>query len=348
VPPRRRDLGAVQSARVSIGGNQLEGSDGITVAGNVFKAVLAATALALLFAWLALPSAALAQTQFTLSVTLAGGGTGSVHDTNFHISCPSACSAAYDPGSEVVLVADPDSGSTFVGWSGAGCSGTQSCIVPMNADQNVTATFAALPPPVKYTVNVHVAGGGTGSVHDTNFHISCPSACSATYDPGSEVVLVADPDSGSTFVGWSGAGCSGTQSCIVTMNADQNVTATFLQPGHGTVTPPGPKSRAHRQIRAKITMGWRWNAQRTVLTRVSFFNMPATAGLLVTCKGKRCPFKTRKGTERGIKAFARRLVGSSFLPGDKLMLTISAQGRRAERAQVTIRDERLPRAQLLR
>jgi hypothetical protein len=242
-------------------GNQLRGGDHIAVAGNVVKAVLAAAALALLFAWLALPSPAAAQTQFTLSVTL--------------------------------------------------------------------------------------TGGGTGSVHDTNFHISCPSDCSSTFAQGAEVVLVASPDSGSTFVGWSGAGCSGTESCIVTMNADENVTATFLQPGHGTLAAPVPKTRRHRQIRAKITMGWRWNARRTVLTRVSFFNVPADARIVATCKGKRCPFKTRKGTERRVEAFAHSLAGSAFFTGDKLMLTISARGRRAERAQVTILHERLPRAQLL-
>jgi hypothetical protein len=309
---------------------------------------MAAAALALVFACLALPSPAVAQTQSTLSVTLAGGGTGSVHDTNFHISCPSDCSFAFDQGSEVALVASPDSGSTFAGWSGAGCSGTQSCIVTMNSDQTVTATFAATPPPVQYTLNVHIAGGGIGSVHDTNFHISCPSDCSSTYDAGNEVVLVAEPDSGSTFVGWSGAGCSGTQSCIVTMSADQSVTATFLEPGHGTLTAPVPKTRRQRQIRAKITMGWRWDARKTVLTRVSFFNVPATARILVACKGKRCPFKTRTGTERRIKAFGHDLAGSVFRAGDTLTLTISAPGRRAERAQVTMLHERLPHAQLLR
>jgi hypothetical protein len=216
----------------------------------------------------------------------------------------------------------------------------------MNAAESVTATFAVMPPPVHYTLKVHVAGGGTGSVHDTNFNISCPTRCSSVFDPGAEVVLVASADSGSTFVGWSGAGCSGTQSCIVTMNADEAVTATFLQPGHGTLTAPVPKTRRHRQIRAKITMGWRWNARGTVLTGLSFSNLPATARILVTCKGNRCPFKTRRGTARGIKAFERRLVGSAFLTGDKLMLTISAREMRAERAQVTIRHERLPRAQL--
>jgi List-Bact-rpt repeat protein len=309
--------------------------------------MVAGTALVLLLAWLALPSPAAAATQFTLSVTLAGGGTGSVNDTNDHIVCPSICSADYDQGSQVVLVADPDSGSTFAGWSGAGCSGTESCIVTMNAAETVTATFVVIPPPVEYTLTVHVAGGGTGSVNDTNYHILCPSSCSYTYGQGAEVVLVADADSGSNFAGWSGAGCSGTQSCIVTMNADQAVTATFLAPGHGTVAVPVPKTRRHRQIRAKITIGWRWNARRTVLTRMSYSHLPATAKVLASCKGKRCPFRTRTGAARSINAFERRLVGSAFVTGDRLMLTISAPGRRAERAQLTIRHLRIPRAQLL-
>jgi hypothetical protein len=39
--------------------------------------------------------------------------------------------------------------------------------------------------------------------------------------------LTATPSAGSTFAGWSGAGCSGTGMCVVTMSAAQNVTATF-------------------------------------------------------------------------------------------------------------------------
>jgi hypothetical protein len=217
----------------------------------------------------------------------------------------------------------------------------------MNAAENVTATFVVPPPPVQDTLTVHVTGGGTGAVHDTQFDVDCPTECSAAYDRGAEVELVASPSIGSTFAGWSGAGCSGTQSCIVTMDADKAVTATFLEPGHGTLTAPVPKTRRHRQIRAKIVMGWRWDARKTVLTRVSFSNVPAAAAILVACEGKRCPFKTRKGTEHGVKALEHRLVGSAFLAGDKLVLTMSARDRRAERAQVTIRHEELPRARLL-
>jgi beta-lactam-binding protein with PASTA domain len=52
----------------------------------------------------------------------------------------------------VTLAASAASGSTFTGWSGGGCSGTGSCVVTINADTAVTATFdsqAVVPPPVE-------------------------------------------------------------------------------------------------------------------------------------------------------------------------------------------------------
>lgn len=301
--------------------------------------------LAVAAAVLGMPGRAAAQTQEPLTVTLAGGGTGSVHDTNYDISCPTTCSANYDQGSVVVLSASPDSDMQFVGWGGA-CSGTQSCIVTMNAAENVTATFAEIPPPVQYTLHVGLAGSGTGTVHDTNYGFLCPTTCSDTFDPGNEVELVAEADTGSTFAGWSGAGCSGIQSCIVTMNANQNVVATFLRPGSGTVKVPLPKRR-RRQIRARITMGWRWNASKTTLTKLSLTKLPAKARLVARCTGSRRPFKSVKGTKRHLKRFERRLVGRRFHAGDKLTLTISAKGMRSERARITIRRERKPLAKLL-
>ena len=41
------------------------------------------------------------------------------------------------------------------------------------------------------------------------------------------MTLTALTNSGSTFSGWSGGGCSGTGTCTVTMNAATSVTATF-------------------------------------------------------------------------------------------------------------------------
>src|SRR5262249_4991527 len=67
----------------------------------------------------------------TLTVTLAGTGSGTVTSSPAGISCPGTCSAAFGSGTSVTLTATAASGSTFAGWSGAGCSGTGPCTVSM-------------------------------------------------------------------------------------------------------------------------------------------------------------------------------------------------------------------------
>ena len=161
-------------------------------------------------------------TTHKLTVTLKGGGSGTV--TGSGISCPGTCSRSYTAGTKITLTASPEAGSSFSGWSGGGCSGTGSCTVTMSADQAVSATFAAIPPPT-HTLTVTLGGGGSGTVTATG--ISCPGTCSHSYTAGSSVVLTALAAAGSSFSGWSGGGCSGTGSCTVTMSADQAVSATF-------------------------------------------------------------------------------------------------------------------------
>jgi len=75
-----------------------------------------------------------------LNVSPAGNGTGTVTSSPAGINCGSTCSASYAPGTVVTLSQSAASGSTFTGWSGA-CSGTTTCVVTMNGDQSVTATF---------------------------------------------------------------------------------------------------------------------------------------------------------------------------------------------------------------
>ena len=45
----------------------------------------------------------------------------------------------------MTLTAAPAAGSTFAGWSGAGCSGTGTCVVTINAATSVTAQFVVTP-----------------------------------------------------------------------------------------------------------------------------------------------------------------------------------------------------------
>ena len=78
--------------------------------------------------------------QFALTVTETGTGSGVVSSSPPGISCPSTCSANYNSGTTVTLTATAGAGATFAGWSGA-CSGTGSCSVTMSQAQAVTATF---------------------------------------------------------------------------------------------------------------------------------------------------------------------------------------------------------------
>jgi hypothetical protein len=168
----------------------------------------------------------------TLSVSLEGTGTGTVSGGG--ISCPGTCSTNPAFGSTVILYAAPTAGSTFTGWSGAGCEGTAFCVVNTDTAHKVTATFTIIPPS---TLTVSTWGSGSGSVTSEDDGIDCPGTCSASYAYGTHVTLTAAAASGSTFVGWSGGGCSGTGTCVVTVDSALHVTASFQQEPAASETP---------------------------------------------------------------------------------------------------------------
>jgi hypothetical protein len=84
----------------------------------------------------------------TLTVTKQGAGSGTVTSMPAGISCGASCAFSYTNGTAVTLTATPSPGSSFAGWSGAGCTTTPSCTVAMNAAQTVVASFAVVPPPI--------------------------------------------------------------------------------------------------------------------------------------------------------------------------------------------------------
>src|SRR5437762_13439412 len=79
---------------------------------------------------------------FTLNVTEAGGGTGTVASNPPGINCPTTYSATFQPASHVTLTATPDTGFTSTGWTGD-CTRTGSCDVTANSGGWVTAPFGA-------------------------------------------------------------------------------------------------------------------------------------------------------------------------------------------------------------
>ena len=157
-------------------------------------------------------------------LTVIKSGSGSVTSNPAGIDCGGTCSANYGPGTIVLLYATAAPGSTFTGWTGAGCQGTAFCVVYMAGAQSVTATFQAVSPS---TLTAHTWGSGSGSVSSDTGGIACPGTCTASYAYGTQVTLTAAAASGSTFVGWSGGGCKGTGTCVMTVDSAQDVTATF-------------------------------------------------------------------------------------------------------------------------
>jgi alpha-tubulin suppressor-like RCC1 family protein len=80
----------------------------------------------------------------TLTVIVAGVGSGDVASTPAGISCGAAgtaCAASAEPGTAFTLNATPTPGSVFAGWAGA-CSGSNpSCSVTLNNDATAVAYF---------------------------------------------------------------------------------------------------------------------------------------------------------------------------------------------------------------
>ncbi len=82
-----------------------------------------------------------------------------------------------------------------------------------------------------FTLTVTVRGSASGTVTSNPAGISCTiaSICITSYASGTPVTLTEAPGSGASFKSWGGACSGGAATCMVTMTANQSVTATFSQ-----------------------------------------------------------------------------------------------------------------------
>ena len=80
-------------------------------------------------------------TQFVLTVTKSGTGSGTVTSMDGGINCGSVCSAPYYDEQPVTLTATPAQGSLFTGWRNCDLSFGFSCTVTVTAAKTVTAVF---------------------------------------------------------------------------------------------------------------------------------------------------------------------------------------------------------------
>jgi uncharacterized repeat protein (TIGR02543 family) len=117
--------------------------------------------------------------------------------------------------------------------------------IPPTPPPQVQGGQCSLVPPASWNdppaLVVTISGAtGSGTVAGSPGNITeCKSGgdgCFGSFAYGTDVILTATPNSGYTFTGWSGADCSGTATCSITVTSNTSVTATF--------TPPAPASVA--------------------------------------------------------------------------------------------------------
>jgi Divergent InlB B-repeat domain len=82
-----------------------------------------------------------------------------------------------------------------------------------------------------YSLKISKVGAGVGSVSSEPTGLVCGDSCTTSFTSSTGVTLVAKPDAGSIFFGWSGACTDKNVVCVITLNTDVVVVATFGKAG---------------------------------------------------------------------------------------------------------------------
>ncbi len=271
-----------------------------------------------------------------LSVTTDGSGVGSVTSAPAGINCGATCGAYFAIGSSVTLTATAAGGSSFIGWSGSGCSGSSTCTVVMSEARAVNAEFAVVPPG-QFDLMVSKSGTGAGTVTSSPAGINCGSDCSETLPSGTSVTLTAAPAADSTFTSWSGSGCSGTSTCTVVMSEARAVTAQFTKLPSNVF--PTPKLKAGASA---LSSSVRVPGRGTLTQRVT--RSSNLAAVLTVCKA------SGKATKAGWVKLTCKLSAATRKALRQRSLRVSVKttftptgGRPASKTQaVTLKSQRPP------
>lgn len=132
-------------------------------------------------------------------------------------------------GSVAVVNATPNAGFTFTNWTEAGAvvSTSPSLTFTMAGNKNLVANFAP------------VVAGKFGVVLTANPAIGGVTFGSGSYDAGSSVTIVAVPNTGYSFINWTGDETSTASSFKFNLNSNKNIVANFrLDPTNTNPNPP--------------------------------------------------------------------------------------------------------------
>jgi hypothetical protein len=183
---------------------------------------------------------------------------------------------------------------------------------------------------------------------------------------GGECVPVGtDPSSGALMFDWQ-------QPCPVTEVVDAPVPTTGLADGaheltvtvtdaartsstvlDQTITTSNPQvtptSGTPGAVHAQFVISWHWSGKHTLLRKITVRHLPRDARITVHCSGAHCPrLPIRSETAAHADKLLKGLDGRRLTDGDRLQITVTAPHRRAERIELQIRNNRGPRAHLLK
>jgi Divergent InlB B-repeat domain len=174
---------------------------------------------------------------------LPSGGSGNVTSSPTGINCGSlgsVCSASFPAGTSVTLTAKADAGSYFSGWTQE-CSGSGTCALTMDSDQQVTSNFHANPQPaVQFTATAPAGSRALQQALTAQQISAAPDSLRApqSLSPPLPIRLL-NP----RLQAGAARGCSGTGKCSLTLNSDQTVTANYIAPDFSlTASSPMPSA----------------------------------------------------------------------------------------------------------
>ena len=195
----------------------------------------------------------------------------------------------------------------------------------VTANHNVVVTYGA----DTFTLTVTMTGDGTGTITASPAITCTGTTCTGTYPYSTQVTLTAAPVSPSTFTGWTGGGCSGTSSCVVTVTADTSVSASFDSPcvykaaparlhfsarggsrsvtvsAKGASTCPGPQVTPGGTGFGAVLSSWRNNRGTVIVTAEEMTTSPDRAGSLTIVD------QTVTLSQKGIPCAITRLAPAS-------------------------------------
>lgn len=256
-------------------------------------------------------------TKYTFSSSAVGPGT----------VTQSPAGTSFANNTTITLAETPNANATFVNWSGVTCAASTAttCSAVLNANTVATANFAA-----NVTLTTTVVGPGTITQSPTG----------TTFAAGSQVVLTAVPNTGATFVSWApSSACfpsTPATECLVTLNANTTVTATFSSPQFSlTTSVVGPGSIQQAPTGTSFASGtpitltavpntgatftsWSGGACAGSTNAMCAFNISANTSVTATFAAAQYTLAT---TVSGPGTITQSPTGTSFASGTAIALT---------------------------